>query len=153
MRRWLYLFRCPSSEINKPQSMYFCEVFLQNCKGYIGIIYRPRSLDNSEFEHFLSDFDELLCKTASSNSLFTIILGDFDAIYSSWGREDKTTAEGTHLEDLRPLHNFDQIIPEPTHILSHSSSCIDLFFTNQSSLVINCGTHSTLNNKYHHRIT
>ena len=56
-----------------------CEVFLQNCKGYIGVVYRSPSQDNIEFESFLSDCDEPLSKTASSNSLFTIMLGDFNA--------------------------------------------------------------------------
>ena len=67
--------------------------------------------------------------------------------------EDKTTAEGTHLEALTSLHNFDQLISEPTHKLSNSSSCIDLIFTCQPNLVGNCGTHSTLNTKCHHQIT
>ena len=108
-----------------------CEVFLQNCKGYIGIVYRSSSKDNIEFETFLSDLDELLSKTASSNSLFTIILGDFNARSSASWKEDKTATEGTHLEALTSLHNFDQLISEPTHILSISSSCIYLIFTNQ----------------------
>ena len=86
-----------------------CEVFLQNCKGYIGVVYRSPSQDNVEFENFLSNFDELLSKTTSSNSLFTIILGDFNARSSSWWKEDKTTTEGTHLEALTSLHNFDQL--------------------------------------------
>ena len=34
-----------------------CEVFLQNCKGYIGVVYRSPSQDNIEFESFLSEFD------------------------------------------------------------------------------------------------
>ena len=130
-----------------------CEVFLQNCKGYIGVVYRSPSQDNVEFENFLSNFDELLSKTISSNSLFTIILGDFNARSSSWWKEDKTTTEGTHLEALTSLYNFDQLISEPTHILPNSSSCIDLIFTNQPNLVVNCGTHSTLNTKCHHQIT
>ena len=96
---------------------------------------RP-SQDNIEFESFLSDFDELLSKTASSNSLFTIILGDFNARSSTWWKEDKTTTEGTHLEALTSLHNFDQLISELTHILSNSSLCIDLIFTNQPNLVV-----------------
>ena len=60
------------------------------------------SQDNAEFENFLSDFDKVLSKTASSSSLFTIILGDFNARSSSWWKKDKnkTTAEGTHLEAL-----------------------------------------------------
>ena len=83
---------------------------MQNCKGYIGVVYRSPSQDNIEFESFLSDFDELLSKTASSNCLFTIILGDFNARSSTWWKEDKTATEGTHLEALTSLPNFDQLI-------------------------------------------
>ena len=86
-------------------------------------------------ENFLSDFDELLSKTASTNSLFTIILGDFNARPSSWWKDDKITAEGRHLEALTSLHNL--------HLLSHSNSSIDLIFTDQPNLVVNCGTHSS----------
>ena len=82
-----------------------------------------------------------------------MILGDFNATSSTWWKEDKTTTEGTHLEALTSLHNFDQLISEATHILSNSSWCIDLFFTNQPNLVVNCGTHPTLNTKCHHQIT
>ena len=48
-----------------------CEVSLTNSKGYIGVVYRSPSQDITEFEKFLSDFDELLSKTASSSFLFT----------------------------------------------------------------------------------
>ena len=89
-------------------------------------MYRSPRQDNVEFENVPFDFDELLSKTTSSKSLFTIILGDFNArYYSSWWKEDKTATENTHLEALISLHNFDQLISEPTHILSNSSSCID----------------------------
>ena len=53
--------------------------------------------------------------------------------------------EDTHLEALTSLHNFHQLISEPTHLLPHSNSCIDLIFTDQPNLVVNCGTHSSLN--------
>ena len=75
-----------------------CEVFLQNCKGYIGVVYRSPSQENIEFENFPPNFDELLSKTPSSNFLFTQILGDSNARSSSWWKEDKTTTEATHLE-------------------------------------------------------
>ena len=125
---------------------------MQNFKGYIGVVYRSPSQDNIEFENFLSDFDELLSKTASNNSLFTIILGDFNTRSSSWWKEDKTTTEGRHLEALTSLCNFGQLISETTHILSNSSSCVDLIFANQPNLVGNCSTHSTLDTKCHHQI-
>ena len=106
---------------------------MQNCNG-VGVIYRSPIQDNVEFEDFLSDSDELLRKTASPNSWFTIILGNFNATSSSWRKEDKTAAEGTHLEALTPLHNFDQLISEPKLTLFHYSSCTDLIFTNQPKL-------------------
>ena len=130
-----------------------CEVLVQNCKGYIGVVYRSPSQNNIEFENFLSDFEELLSKTVSSNSLCTLILGNFNAKSSSWWKEDRTTTEGSQLEALTSLHNFHQLISEPTHILPNSNSCIDLIFTDQPNLAVNCGTHSSLNSKCHHQIT
>ena len=127
-----------------------CQVSLQNCKGYIGVVYRSSSQDSTEFENFLYHFDELLSKTASTNSLFTIILGDFNARSLSCWKEDKTTTEGTHLEALTSLYNFHQLISEPTHPLPHSNSYFDLIFTDQRNLVVNCITHSSLNSKCHH---
>ena len=56
-------------------------------------------------------------------------------------------------DNWKPLHNFHQLISETTHILPNSNSCIDLIFTDQPSLVVNCGTHSFLNSKCHHQIT
>ena len=44
-------------------------------------------------------------------------------------------------------------MPEPTHILSHSSSRIKFIFTNQSNLLVSSGTHSILNTKCQHQIT
>ena len=108
---------------------------------------------NIEFENFLSDFDELWSKTFSTKSLFTIVLGDFvNAWSSSWWKEDKTIPEGTHLEALISLHNFHQLISGLTHLLPHSNFYIDLIFTDQPNLVVNCGTHS-LNSESHHQIT
>ena len=106
----------------------------------------------------LSDFDELSSKTASSNSLFTITLGDLNARSSSRWKKAKTAAEGTHLEVLTSFHNFHQLISERSLLLPHSNSCIDLIFMDQRNLVVNCGTHEVtavafLNPKCHHQNT
>ena len=79
---------------------HICEVSLQNCKGYIDVIYRSPSQHSTGFENFLSDYDELFSNTAWINSLFTMIIGDFNARPSSWWKEDKITTKGTHLEAL-----------------------------------------------------
>ena len=85
--------------------------------------------------------------------MFTIILGDFNTGSSSWWKEDKTTMDGTHLGALTSLLNFYQLIQEPTHLLPYSNSCIDLIFTDQPNLAVDCGTHSSLNFKCHQQIT
>ena len=127
-----------------------CEVSIQNCKGYIGVIYRSPSQNTAEFKEFLPKFVSILNTTASySSSLFTIILGDFNARSSFWWKNDKTTVEGACLETLTSLHGFHQLISEPTHLLPTSTSCIDLIFTDQSNLVVDSGTHSSLNHKCH----
>ena len=72
-----------------------------------------------------------------------MILGNLNAGSSSLWKEYKTKAERTHLKTLLFLHNFDQLISEPTHVLYHSSSYINSIFNKQPNLAVNCGTHST----------
>ena len=45
-----------------------------------------------------------------------------------------------------------QVITEPTNILESSASCIDLIFTNQPNIVMDCGVHLSLHEKCHHQI-
>ena len=39
-----------------------------------------------------------------------------------------------------------------THILQHSSICIDLIFVNQPNLVIDSGIHPSLHQNCHHQV-
>ena len=109
------------------------EVSIQNCKGDIGVVNRSPSQDSFEFENFLSNFEKVLSDTPSCNSLFTIILGDFNVRSSVWWTKDKTAMEGTQLESLTTVHGFHQLISQPTHLLPQASSCIDLIFTKFNS--------------------
>ena len=65
---------------------------------------------------------------------------------------DINTIEGSHLYSLTSSNGFSQLINEPTHIQTNSSSCIDLIFTNQSTLSVNSGIHSSLHPNCHHEI-
>ena len=109
------------------------EVSIQNNKDYIGVVYRSPCQDTIEFQNFLSNFETILSDATTNNALFTIILGDFNASSSVWWTNDKTTTEGTKLEFLATVHGFHQVISQPTHLMSLSSSCIDLIFTDQPS--------------------
>ena len=104
------IFMSNGSIINVFYHIFICEVSVQNCKVYIGVIYRSPNQSTAEFEDFLSNFEDILNTTASSSSLFTIILGDFNARSSSWWKNDKTTVEGARLETLTSLQGFHQLI-------------------------------------------
>ena len=49
-------------------------------------------------------------------------------------------------------NGFSQLIHEPTHIQSNSSSCIDLVFTDQPNLLVNSGFHVSFCPNRHHEI-
>ena len=65
-----------------------CKVCIQNSKGYVDIVYKSPIQDSFEFENILSNFAKVLSDTTSCNSLFTIILGDFNARSSVWWTRD-----------------------------------------------------------------
>ena len=83
---------------------------------------------------------------------FVLMIGDFNAKSCNWSINDTTTPEGAQLDSITSLYGMKQLIPEPTHILQQSSSCIDPIFTNQSNIVMDLGVDSSLRPKCHHQI-
>ena len=67
-------------------------------------------------------------------------------------QNDINTNEGTNIDALTLYQDLHQLISQPTHILVTLSSCIDLIFTDQPNLVINCATRPSLHPNCHHRI-
>ena len=51
------------------------------------------------------------------------------------------TTEGSKLLALTSSNVFSQLINEPTHIQTNSTSPIDLFFTNKPGLLVDHGVH------------
>ena len=70
------------------------------------------------------------CQTAKI--IILLILGDFNARSKSWWCEDITSHEGPLIESRTMPYGLQQLISDPTHVLSNSSSCIDLIFMDQS---------------------
>ena len=131
----------------------FCEVSIQNCKGCVGVVYRSPSQDSSQFENFLSNFEKVLSDTNSCNSLFTIILDDFNVRSSVCWTKNKTTMEATQLESLTTVHGFHPLISQPNHLLPQTSSYSDLIFTDQPNLIVDSRVHPSLHSNDHHQIT
>ena len=138
--------------INFLNECLLCEVTFDNKKGYITVLYRSPSQSSSEFDNFLSGFENMLNVISSCKPDFSIILGDFNARSKSWWQNDINTSEGTKIDALTSYHDLHQLISQPTHILASSSSCIDLTFTDQPNLVTDCGTHPSLHLNCHHQI-
>ena len=109
---------------------------------------RSPSQTQDEFETFLKNFELTLDKIHENNPFMTIVLGDFNAKCKS----DITSLEGSKIDTITNSYGLNQLIQEPTHILSSSSSCIDLIFPSQPNLVMESGIHSSLHSNCHHQI-
>ena len=128
-----------------------CEVSFNNKKGYIAVLYRSTSQNGLEFDTFISSFEKILGDIHSFKSDFSFILGDFNARSNKWWVVDTQTSEGSQIDFLTTSDGFRQIISEPTSILKNSS-CIELIFTDQPSLIIDSGTHHSLHPNCHLKI-
>ena len=116
------------------------------------MLYRSPGQNSSEFDNFLSEFENMINLINSCKPDFTIILGNFNARSKSWWQYDVTSSEGTKIDALISYHGLHQLISQPTHILANLSSCIDLIFTDQPNLVTDCGIHPSLHPNCLHQI-
>ena len=128
------------------------EMNYNNKKVIISVIYRSPSQSTDEFESFLLNFEQLLDDVSQCRPSLSVITGDFNARSVSWWSNDINTMEGLKLSSMSSSVDFTQLINEPTHIQSSSSSCIDLIFTDQPNLSVNCGVHASLHPNCHHQI-
>ena len=135
------------------QECLLCEVMIDNIRGCIALIYRSPSQNSLEFQHFLSGFEQLLINIEGFKPNFTVPLGDYNAGLRLCWASDTNTPEGMQLDALTSSYGLQQLVNEPTHILPSSSSCIDLIFTDQPSLVVSSGAHPPLHANCHHQIT
>ena len=129
-----------------------CEVTLQSQKGYVIVIYPSLSQSTVEFDEFLPNFENLLNFVKGFKPSFTIIMGDFNVRSKSWWPDDITSPEGTDVDSLTTMYGLHQLISDPTHLLPNSLSCIDLIFTDQPNLAVDCGVHPSLHPNCHHQI-
>ena len=118
----------------------------------VSVIYCSPSQNSNEFNLFLTHLENLFSDINNSKPFLSVVTRDFNARSSSWWPNDISTSEGTNLFSLVSSNGFSQLINEPTHIQTSSSSCLDLIFTGQPNLSINSGVHSSLHSNCHHQI-
>ena len=115
-------------------------------------LYRSPSQSFDVFEKFADNFELNLDKVTNKDPYLIVFLGDFNAKSSNWYKYDTTTYQGSEIDDITSQLGLKQLIQEPTHILTDSSSCIYLIFTSQPNLVMESGVHSSLYQNCHHQI-
>ena len=115
-------------------------------------LYRSPSQSSDTFEDFADNLELNLDKIANKSLYLLVALDDFNVKSSNWYKDDKTTYEGSKIDAITSQFGLQQLIKEPTHILTDSSSCIDLLFTSQPNLVMESGVHSSLHQNCHDQI-
>ena len=140
--------------INLP---YFHEALLlemshNNKKVIVSVIYRSPSQNSDEFDLFLSNFEKLVIDIKNRKPYLPVVTGDFNARSSFWWSDDINTTERTKLFSQTSSDGFQQLINEPTHTQTNSSSCIYLIFTDQASMSVNSGVHASLHPNCQHQI-
>ena len=123
-----------------------------NKKGIVSVIYRSPSPDVSEFDLFLSNFKKRLSDRNERKPFLSVITGVFNARSSLCWSKDINTTERSKFFPLTSSNWFAQLINEPTHVQTTSSSCIESIFTNQPNLSVNSGVHESLHPNFHHQI-
>ena len=88
----------------------------------------------------------------SLNPAISIITGDFNGKCSKWYSFDTSDNIGKELDTITSTVGYSQIIDKPTHFTNNSSSCIDLIFTSNPSILVDSGTEKFLSNICHHDI-
>ena len=107
-------------------------------------LYRSSSQTSDEFDSFISNLEQLLTNITSCDPHFVILLDGFNPKSKSCSVNGTPIGEGTRMENLTSSYGMKQLISAPTHILRHSSRCIDLIFVNQPNLVIDARIHPSL---------
>ena len=125
------------------------EVSIKNKRGYVVSLYRSPSQTQDKFDIFLINFEQLISDIITKNPLFVLISGEFNVTSPNWWRNDLFTSE---VDSLTTSYSLSQIISDPTHILSNSSSCGNLIIANQPNLLTESGVYPSLHPKCHHQI-
>ena len=128
-------------------------MFVGKVCNFISLYWSP-SQSYDVFGTFADNLELNFDTVANKNPYLIVILGfrDFNAKSSSWQKHDKTTHEGSKLEAITFQFGLRQLIQEPNHILSNSSSCTDLVFTSQLNLIMESEIHSWLHENCHHQL-
>ena len=143
----IYTFLNVPSNLDK---CLLCELSYKNKKCFIATLYSSPSQSRKDFEKVFSNFAVVIKAISNQKDPISILIGNFNAQSSNWCKYDISNNEGVQIYyTTSTLHSIEQLICEPTHLISNSSSCTDVVFANHPKLVAASGTHPSLQSNCH----
>ena len=101
---------------------------------------------------FQKNLEITLDKLALNNPFMLVVIRELNSTSKNWYLSDRTTYEGNIIVTISSHFGLHELVHDPTDILEKSSSCIDLIFASQPSMVVNLGVHSSLYANRHYQI-
>ena len=132
-----------------------CEIKLdRNKKMFFILSYRSPSQDPALTRQYFKKIDKILTKIKLENPAIIVLTGDFNARSPIlWSGDPDENPAGKLLAELVTLENMEQIIDEPTHLPSLSTStCIDLVVTSNPSAIVDHGVLPSLDPRCKHQV-
>ena len=90
------------------------EMYYNNKKVIVSVIYRSPSQNYHEFDSILTNFQKLLNEISNRKRSLSINTGGFNARSSHWWFKDINTTERSKLFSETSSNGFSQLINEPT---------------------------------------
>ena len=128
------------------------EITVKNGRCFLTCLYRSPSKNRGQLQSFCDSLDILMNKINSFKPAISIITRDFNGICSKWYSFDTSDNIGKELDTITSTAGYSQIIDKPSNFTNNSSSCIDLIFTSNPSIIVNSGIEKSLCTRCHHDI-
>ena len=140
-------------DLEKLPETIVAEIKLKKKKVFFVLSYRHPNMSNDESVVYMNKLENIYDSIRKENPTVSILCGDFNARSPVFWEDDIENHEGALLNNLLTSNNLEQLICEPTHIRDDGSqSCIDLIFTDQSSIFIETGVLPSLDSHSKHNI-
>ena len=126
------------------------EILANNNCFFTGLHGSP-SQNKDQLDKFCSSFNMLMSNINDKKPLAFITTGEFNARFKNWRCQDIINSQGSIINTLISTSGYHQLMNTPTHMTNTSSSCIDLNFTSNPSLITEFGIEKHIYPKsYHH---
>ena len=132
-----------------------CEIKMdRNKKLFFILSYRSPSQDRAQTKSYFKKLEKIILNIKKENPAIIVLSGDLNARSPVlWSGELDENFAGKKLAELITLGNMEQILDEPTHMPSDTTStCIDLIITSNPSAITDHGVLPSLDPRCKHQI-